>query len=159
MQQRNANEFVPFGRRLPVKTWHAQRYVDALHWHAVIGHQQPVRLEASRAFSKNSQVPQPLPSTRSQRRLRSVVATTPIHAVGRRAAAMGILWGIASQLRGVATAPRLIVLPGCIFSTQERTRSASPRRLNLPAESRNTMISLRPATSACITRQRPASEM
>ena len=44
-------------------------------------------------------------------------------------------------------------------STQRRTRSASPMRLSLPAESRNTMISLRPATLACITRHWPASEM
>ena len=48
---------------------------------------------------------------------------------------------------------------GPMDSTQLRTRSASPKRLNLPAESRNTMISLRPDTLACITRQRPASEM
>ena len=44
-------------------------------------------------------------------------------------------------------------------STQRRTRSASPRRLSFPAESRKTMISLRPATLACITRHCPASEM
>jgi hypothetical protein len=40
-----------------------------------------------------------------------------------------------------------------------RTRSASPMREYFPAESRNTMISLRPARLACITRQRPASLM
>ncbi len=34
-----------------------------------------------------------------------------------------------------------------------------PRREYLPAESRKTMISLRPARLACITMQRPASEM
>src|SRR5213595_423951 len=43
--------------------------------------------------------------------------------------------------------------------THLRTRSASAIREYLPAESRNTMISLRPARLACITRQRPASEM
>ncbi len=63
------------------------------------------------------------------------------------------------QPLGPASACSMIPSMGCIFSTQERTRSASPRRLNLPAESRNTMMSLRPATCACITRQRPASEM
>ena len=44
-------------------------------------------------------------------------------------------------------------------SSHLRTRSASWSRLSLPVASRNTMISLRPATWACITRQRPASEM
>ncbi len=43
------------------------------------------------------------------------------------------------------------VLTG-LDSTQRRTRSASPRRLSLPAESRNTMISLRPAILVCMTR-------
>src|SRR5690606_6839644 len=42
---------------------------------------------------------------------------------------------------------------------QWRTRSASAIREYLPAESRNTMISLRPARLACITRQRPASRI
>jgi DNA-binding IclR family transcriptional regulator len=49
--------------------------------------------------------------------------------------------------------------PPGLDSTQRRTRSASPRRLSLPAESRNTMISLRPAILVCITRHCPASEM
>jgi DNA-binding IclR family transcriptional regulator len=56
---------------------------------------------------------------------------------------------------------RISVLAGSegIDSTQRRTRSASPRRLSLPAESRNTMMSLRPAILACMTRHWPASEM
>ena len=49
--------------------------------------------------------------------------------------------------------------PAADSVSQWRTRSASPIREYLPAESRNTMISWRPASLACITRQRPASEM
>jgi DNA-binding IclR family transcriptional regulator len=48
---------------------------------------------------------------------------------------------------------------GVVSLIHLRTRSASPIREYLPAESRNTMISLRPASCACMTRQRPASEM
>ena len=43
--------------------------------------------------------------------------------------------------------------------THLRSRSASPMREYLPVESSSTMISLRPAICACITRQRPASAM
>ena len=59
--------------------------------------------------------------------------------------------------RLLANAECLVPVAPEDFSTQRRTRSASAMRLSLPAESRNTMISLRPATCACITKHCPAS--
>src|SRR3954469_16276796 len=44
-------------------------------------------------------------------------------------------------------------------SSQLRMREASAIRVYLPQESRSTMMILRPASFACITRQRPASLM
>jgi hypothetical protein len=50
---------------------------------------------------------------------------------------------LASQVWGAA---------GYLNSTQRRTRSASAVLLNLPAESKNTITSFRPAILACITK-------
>ena len=80
--------------------------------------------------------------------------------------------GVVDALRAVAVPPRAGDQSVGLRSTASaagaagidavihlRTRSASPIREYLPVESRNTMIRWRPAIFACMTRQRPASEM
>ena len=89
-----------------------------------------------------------LRSTAAQISAASATALRRRHG-GRVDAAGAQIFGLARQCAGRPCDP----------VTQRRTRSASPMREYLPAESRNTMISWRPAILACITRQRPASEM
>lgn len=114
-----------------------RRRRQALHWH---GHCHGPEHTGAKNAVHGVSLTTARHSHRPQGRTLSAApldATEPIHDAG---------W------RGGPSAPTFC-------DSHLRMRSASPMREYLPAESSKTMMSLRPASCACMTTQRPASAM